>query len=166
MVQWSIVGGSVAWAAALPLATFAASRPHNGPVTYLATLAVYGAGSLICHQLPERSFHLWTAQMPVCARCTGIYVGAAIAAIVSGFRVVRLTATRLQRCVANPGRPRSTRRQLLVAALPALTTLLFEWTTGQTPANWIRAATGVCLGAVTAAVVFAYAQDAERPEGN
>lgn len=32
--------------------------------------------SPICHQLPERSFFLLNHQLPVCARCTGIYYGA------------------------------------------------------------------------------------------
>ena len=32
--------------------------------------------SPICHQLPERSFYLFNHQLPVCARCTGIYFGA------------------------------------------------------------------------------------------
>ena len=37
------------------------------------------SASLVCHQLPARSFHLWMPSLPVCARCTGIYLGAAIA---------------------------------------------------------------------------------------
>ena len=45
--------------------------------TSLATL-LYAAGSFICHQRPERSFHIDAAQLPVCARCLGIYAGAAI----------------------------------------------------------------------------------------
>jgi len=32
--------------------------------------------SPICHQLPERSFFLFGHQLPVCARCIGIYLGA------------------------------------------------------------------------------------------
>jgi uncharacterized membrane protein len=37
---------------------------------------VYAAGSVLCHQLPERSFFLDGHQLPVCARCTGLYLGA------------------------------------------------------------------------------------------
>ena len=40
-----------------------------------AGAAVYGVGSFICHQLPDRSFHLAGFQLPVCARCMGIYAG-------------------------------------------------------------------------------------------
>ncbi len=32
--------------------------------------------SPICHQFPERSFFVLGHQLPVCARCTGIYFGA------------------------------------------------------------------------------------------
>ena len=28
-----------------------------------------------CHQMPERSFFIGNYQMPLCARCTGIFVG-------------------------------------------------------------------------------------------
>jgi len=34
---------------------------------------VYGFFSVTCHQKEERSFFLFDQQMPVCARCTGIY---------------------------------------------------------------------------------------------
>lgn len=33
------------------------------------------AGSLWCHQLPERSPHLFSMQVPLCWRCTGILFG-------------------------------------------------------------------------------------------
>lgn len=32
-------------------------------------------GSAVCHQMAERSFILQGQQLPVCARCTGIYAG-------------------------------------------------------------------------------------------
>lgn len=33
-------------------------------------------GSAVCHQMAERSFIVEGMQMPFCARCTGIYIGA------------------------------------------------------------------------------------------
>lgn len=39
-----------------------------------------------CHQLPERSFHIKGFQFPLCARCTGIFLGMFfIAPIISFF---------------------------------------------------------------------------------
>lgn len=135
------VGAAVLWAVVLPLAPFAASRPHAVVPWYAFALATYAVGSVICHQLPERSFHLWAAQMPVCARCTGIYFGAAIAAIASV--TVRLKADTMHKA----------KIALTIAAIPMLATLVFEWTTGHTPANWIRAAAGVPIGGAIAWVI-------------
>src|SRR5437867_5206015 len=66
----------------MPFATLTAARSDASPAMYVVAVAVYGAGSIICHQLPGRTFHVGSAQMPVCARCTGIYAGAAMAAAV------------------------------------------------------------------------------------
>jgi uncharacterized membrane protein len=79
--------------------------------------------------------------MPVCARCTGIYVGAALAAAASS--------------VVPTLRDAAARRMLVLAALPTLATLIYEWTTGVMPANWIRALAGLPLGAAIAVVVAA-----------
>ena len=35
-------------------------------------------GYSICHQIPDRSFHLAEHRLPLCARCTGTYLGVAI----------------------------------------------------------------------------------------
>lgn len=35
-------------------------------------------GYAICHRIPERSFHLAGRPLPLCARCTGTYLGALI----------------------------------------------------------------------------------------
>ena len=79
----AFIASSIAWALLLPLAPFLAVRPHPAPALVAFLYAVYLTGGAICHQLPERSFDLWGHQMPVCARCTGIYAGAALAAIVA-----------------------------------------------------------------------------------
>ena len=49
-------------------------------VIILAPAAAFAAGHFICHQRPERSFFFHGRQLLVCARCTGLYAGAAIAA--------------------------------------------------------------------------------------
>lgn len=43
---------------------------------------IYQAFSFVCHQIPERSFHLAGHQFGVCSRCTGLYAGFAVAALV------------------------------------------------------------------------------------
>jgi uncharacterized membrane protein len=44
------------------------------PVTILDKTYAIGYG--ICHQFPARTFHLGGMPLPLCARCTGIYLGA------------------------------------------------------------------------------------------
>ena len=39
------------------------------------TPAIYAFFSYICHQLPDRSFHLDGQPMAVCSRCIGVYAG-------------------------------------------------------------------------------------------
>ena len=111
--------------------------------TAAVVAAVYGVGSLVCHQLPARSFHLWTTQMPVCARCTGIYAGAVAAA-------VSAAAVR-PRGVSTP----FARLSLAAAAAPSLATLVYEWAAGVAPGNPIRFAAGVPLGASVAWLLVA-----------
>jgi uncharacterized membrane protein len=66
------------WIAALATAPLVAARPHDDMPRWQqrAAAVVYLAGSVICHQRPERSYQLNTVPLPVCARCTGLHVGA------------------------------------------------------------------------------------------
>ena len=138
----------------LPLVPFLASRAHASAFSTALAVMAYGVGSLICHQLPERSYHLWAAQMPVCARCAGIYFGAAIAAVVAGARLKPYPTY-----PSNGGRRFSgaagARLTLVAATAPTLLTLAYEWATGHTPSNLIRAAAGVPVGAAVAWLVVA-----------
>lgn len=43
---------------------------------------------LICHRIPERSFFFRGHQFPVCARCTGFYIGLAAYFIYAFFNYV------------------------------------------------------------------------------
>jgi uncharacterized membrane protein len=150
ILRRAFVAASLLWTAALPLATWVASRPHPTVPGYAFALAVYGVGSLICHQLPARSFRLWTAQMPVCARCAGIYLGAAVTAIVTA----PLRRHDASRHSAGLGARRFRARVIVIAAaLPTAATLLYEWTTGHPPSNIVRALAGLPIGAATAWIV-------------
>ena len=141
----AFVGSSVAWAAALPLATLAASHRFAPSLVSVSAFAVYAIGAVVCHQRPERSFFLWAHQMPVCARCAGLYAGAALGALV-------FVARRAEALRHNPDRP--ARTALAIAALPTLVTLVYEWTTGQMPSNTVRAFTGLPLGAAVSWIVI------------
>ena len=137
LLRRAFLGASTAWLAMIPLATFAASRPSAASSIYTFALGVYAVGHFVCHQLPARSFHLWGAALPVCARCTGIYAGAATTAILLGLGRRRFETNQ-------------TRLVFLLALIPTAATLVFEWTTGVMPANWIRALAGLPMGAAVA----------------
>ena len=99
--------------------------------------AIYKTFSFVCHQIPERSFHLLGYKFAVCSRCTGIYSGLAIAAI--GYPLVRsLRQTETPRLV-----------WLFLAAAP----LAIDWSLGYF-SIWennhaSRFATGFLLGGAT-----------------
>src|SRR5439155_11748894 len=123
ILRRAFVAASIAWAVLLPIAPFAASQPAPARFWYGLAFVVYGAGSFICHQLPARSFHSWSAQWPVCARCTGIYAGAAVTAAAAAIGL-KPDPTRTSRTAFHA------RILLTLSALPTAVTLVYEWTTG------------------------------------
>ena len=104
--------------------------------------ALYAVGSQICHQRPDRSFHLLGAQLPVCARCLGIYAGAALGSLFA------LNARSRALLAAVPLRP-----MLVAGAIPTAVTVAAEWSGMWAGSNDWRAAAGLPLGCVTALVV-------------
>ena len=155
----AFIAASVVWMALLLAAPFVASRPHASTLGTLLVVSVYGVGSLVCHQLAERSYRLWATQMPVCARCAGIYFGAAVSAVVAAWFRKRARGVQPGGWRA-PDRPalqdpalRHARLILALAVTPTLLTLACEWTTGDMPAHAIRALAGVPIGAVAAWLV-------------
>jgi uncharacterized membrane protein len=50
-----------------------------------AALALYQGLSGICHQIPSRSFQLHGFPLAVCSRCTGLYAGVAMGAMLHPF---------------------------------------------------------------------------------
>ena len=60
----------------IAIAPVAAAQGHSQFAS-----AIYKTFSFLCHQIPERSFHLAGHQFAVCSRCTGLYAGFAIATL-------------------------------------------------------------------------------------
>jgi uncharacterized membrane protein len=68
------------WIAVLLLVSFWALLILAAPIAKLSgagaiSSPLYGFFSYICHQMPERSLHVFGEQMGVCSRCFGVYLG-------------------------------------------------------------------------------------------
>jgi uncharacterized membrane protein len=144
MIAPLLVFVAIAWLAVLIASPFLPAVP---------AAVVYLFGSRICHQIAERSFHLDGAQLPVCARCFGIYAGFAAGVLVA------------------PGRVRA-RRVLIIGAVPTVVTVVAEWAGIWQASNLARAIAGAPLGLAVGAVVIAaltpqaglhYGECASRP---
>lgn len=130
----------------LVIATFLLSPPW----TVLGKTKLVGYA--ICHQIPERSFHIHGEQLPLCARCTGIYMGA-----LAGFTLMWLMGRK--RAANLP----PTRITLVFVGFIVLLGIdgvnsyltffpgvphLYE------PQNWLRLTTGTLEGLALSAFVF------------
>lgn len=136
-----------AWALLLPWASHAAAEAGGRPDFPWAV--VYVIGHLVCHQRPERSFMWADAPWPVCARCAGIYAGAALGALAGavsgrGWR---------------PWPPARVRLAIGLALLPAGLSLGYEWSTGAMPSHTVRATTGWLAGVVVGVLLSAFLQE-------
>ena len=110
---------------------------------------LYLAGALICHQLPDRSFHLQGIQLPVCARCLGLYGGAAVGSVAGAAAIGRRWLVR---------QPKLSTRSMKwlatgVAAMPTLATFALEWGFGWPMSNSVRVIAALPLGFAVAFVV-------------
>jgi uncharacterized membrane protein len=126
--------GACLWTVVLVATPYAAaSRNH---VLVAAAAFVYQGAGLICHQRPERSFHLAGVQVPVCGRCLGLYVSGALGALAAWIAAARV--------------PRRARLALGVAAIPTAATLGLELAGLAQPGNWGRALSALPLGGAAA----------------
>lgn len=143
--RW-LSAGSLLWSGALPAAAAAAST-GAGPAAWLVPL-VYGIGHVVCHQRPERSFTWGDVAWPVCARCSGIYFGATLGALLGLIVPLGL--------VASPAR---VRLWLVSSAMPVVLTLVYEWLTGEAPSNNLRAMSGGVVGTMVAWLLVSFVSE-------
>jgi uncharacterized membrane protein len=73
---------AVLWGASIPLAAVV-DLTGSSPGRMLRA-AVYVIGAGVCHQRPDRSFAAVAGTWPVCARCAGLYLSAAIVGLALG----------------------------------------------------------------------------------
>ncbi|MEO7970320.1 MAG: DUF2085 domain-containing protein [bacterium] len=77
LAVWVIIAlGSIVITSAIIAAPLALNSGH-----LVWALPIYHAFSLVCHQLPERSFFIAGHPFAVCARCFGLYAGFTLATI-------------------------------------------------------------------------------------
>lgn len=152
-----LVAGAWTWAALVlsgPLLPDAIAGP------------LYAVSSLLCHQRSDRSLFVSGAQLPVCARCTAIYMGAALGALRAGAHVGD-TGSLLARGLT-PGLRRA-RIVLVLAALPTVLSVVGEQLGIIPSSNVLRAAAsapfGIAVGFVGVAVLggLHYDRCAPRP---
>lgn len=117
---------------------------------HLLSVIVFTIGGVICHQRPERSFFWQAHQLPVCARCTGLYLSSAVG-LVSwlGWKL----ACRWRPIAIDP---RAALNLLVIATLPtavSVATGAIGWWDGSNVTRALLAIPlGVCAGAIVAAV--------------
>lgn len=138
---------AVAWAGLILLAPWLGSASSVPPGASYLSAAAYWLGSLVCHQRPERSFHVAGAQLPVCARCTGLYVSGALGVVVASWRIWPRRAISFS----------SWRAALVLAAVPTVVTLIIEWWRPATASGIVRAVAAVPLGLAAGALLADFA---------
>ena len=132
----AVTCGALTWLTLVVASPFAMSRGRLPGLT----VAVYQAGSIVCHQRPERSFHLAGVQLPVCARCFGLYLSGAIGLTM---------ASRARRTISAS----TVRLMLGLAALPIAMSVALEWLGLIHTTNVQRMLTGLPLGFVAGIVI-------------
>jgi uncharacterized membrane protein len=133
----------LAWAAALSVALSFVGLIVTAPLLRarglpFAAEVIYQGFHAACHQMPERSFHLWGFPLAVCARCFGLYVG-----VLGGMLFYPLA-----RRLTWTGVP--TRAWLLAAALPTSVDFLLGVFGVWENTHWSRFLTALLLGAASA----------------
>ena len=115
-------------------------------ILFLVPAVLVPIGAFICHQRPDRSFFVGGIQMAVCARCAGLYAGAAVAVPVALIAASSMTSNRA-RTIA------------LVASLPTAITWTLEFAGVASFSNAIRFAAALPLGAAAAWLVLGVLAD-------
>lgn len=112
---------------------------------------IFSIGAVICHQRPERSFFWDGHQLPVCARCTALYLSGAVGLM--AWVVVKL-ARRWRPMTFDP---RAAVRLIVIASIPTAVSVASGAIGAWDGTNITRALLALPLGASAGAIVAAVA---------
>ncbi len=108
-------------------------------------------GYAVCHRIDVRSFHMGTRQLPLCARCTGMYLGA-----MTG--LVFLSLTQKRRTGFPPLRVMLVLGIFFAAfgidGVNSFLHLIPGAPGAYEPQNWLRLVTGTGMGLVIVSIIF------------
>ena len=122
---------SLVWTLAIVAAPVVLASEH--PRFAVPAAVTYLGASRICHQRPERTFHVAGLPMPVCARCSGLYVSGTLGAVAAWLWRRR-------------GPMPSLRAWLILAAMPTAVTWTLEFAGVAAFSNVARALAALPLG--------------------
>ncbi len=123
----------------------------TSPEVRLAGAGVHLVGHRLCHQRADRSFTWRGRPLPVCGRCTGLYLAAPFGVLVAAGTRGRLRVGRREGRRTWPART-----LLLWAAVPTLVSLFVEFVAGLPVGSALRAAAAAPLGAAVAWIAAAW----------
>jgi uncharacterized membrane protein len=145
-IVWSISATlTLLFVSLIAVAPLALTHGYNS-----SAFVLYEMFQRVCHQIPERAFHLEGHPFAVCARCTGIYFGFA-----AGFLFYPLVRS-LRRSDA------PVRKWLLIALAPAILDFALGFFGVRENTHLSRSATGAILGTVAAFYVVPGLMDLSR----
>jgi uncharacterized membrane protein len=146
----SIAQGWLSWLLLIVSLLIVGAFLFSPPWTMLGKTHLVGYA--ICHQIPERSFHIAGHQLPLCARCSGTFLGALV-----GFTVMTVRGRRRAGSL-----PSAFITVILVCfiglmgidGINSYLTLFPDMPHLYQPQNWLRLTTGILNGLALSAIVY------------
>jgi uncharacterized membrane protein/energy-converting hydrogenase Eha subunit E len=109
-------------------------------------------GYAICHRIPERSFIIGGHQLPLCARCTGIYLG-----VVGNLVVMALLGRRRSAELPRPALLVTLVAFVAVMGIDGLNSYMTFFPAAPhlyEPHNWLRLLTGMLEGVALSSLIY------------
>ncbi len=147
--------GAGIWLLLLVASPYIVSRGPGNALLSGAARLTYLAGGIVCHQRPDRSFHAWGIQLPVCGRCFGLYAAALGGALWAAGRAAGKRGPAGQGTV-------NWARWLVVAAVPTVLSFGLEATGVWVQSPVTRAVAAAPLGFAVAWFIALHAAEVLR----